>query len=156
MSEPKKPRLIARLLIAGVLLLACSALALIGLFIANHRRPSGPVNVVLRNSLVGNWVGEHGVTLEFRADGTATSHSKNGGLTSLVWRVSGEELAVYTDTQNRINRYVFNQPDVCEEIAEVTADRLELIDRSRPGKIMHLRFTKKDDAEIVTSSPAKP
>jgi hypothetical protein len=146
----KKSRLLARLLVAGVLLLACSAMALIGLFIASHRRPSGPVNAALHNSLVGTWVGEHGVTLEFRADGTATSYSKNGGLRSLAWSVSGKELAVYTDKQNRINRYVFNQPSVCEEIAEITADRLELIDRSRPGKVVRLRFKRKEADEFTS------
>ncbi len=145
----KKSRLLARLLIAGVLLLACSAIVLIGLFIASRRRPSGPVNVALRNSLVGTWVGEHGTTLEFRADGTATSYSKfkNVKPTPLDWNVSGKELAVYTYSQNRINRYVFNQPDVCEEIAEVTPDRLELIDRSIRGRVLHLRFKKMDQTK---------
>ena len=158
MSEPKNSRLLPRLLIAGVLLLALAALALIGLFIASHRRPVGPVNVALRNSLIGAWVGEHGTILEFRSDGTAISHSrfKNVEATRLVWTVSGKELAVYADTQNRINRYVFNQPAACEEIVEITPDRLELIDRSRPGKVVHLRFKKTDNSQPRIAPQPKP
>jgi hypothetical protein len=132
------------MLIASVVLIALAALALVGLFIANHRRPSGPVNVALRNKLVGTWVGDHGTILVFQSDGTAISRSAKGDRQpmSLTWTVSGNELAIFTDTQNRINRFVFNQPVACQEIVEIAPDRLELIDRSRRGNVLHLRFKK--------------
>jgi len=136
-----------------VVILALSALALIGLFIASHRRPTGPVNIALRNGLVGTWVGEHGTVLEFRSDGTAISRStvRKREAVLLDWTASGNELSFFTGNQNRINRYVFNQPAASEEIVEITPDRLELIDRSRPGKVVHLRFKRMDDSQQETA-----
>lgn len=148
MTELKKPRLLVQLLLAGVFFVSLAAVALIGLWIASHRRPSGPVNVVLRNQLVGTWVGEHAVILELRADGSATSRSKvtKTEPQHLEWTVSGNELTVFTATQNRIDRYILNRPVASEEIVEITPDRLDLVDRSTPGKVVRLRYKKLDGA----------
>lgn len=151
MSEPKKSRLVARLLIASVLLVTLSALALMGLFIASVRRPAGPINIALRNSLVGTWAGENGVVLEFRADGTATSRSKKSVRAPQYfdWAVSGSELAIFDRSDHpsigwTINRYVLARPNDTYEVQQTTLDQFELLGKVRGDR---LRFKKLKDSE---------
>ena len=142
-------------------MLACSALTLIGLFIASHRRPAGPVNVALRNRLVGSWAGENGVVLEFRSDGTATSRSTVRKREDLYfdWTVSNSELAVFQSSSRSrsvgwmVNRHVFNRPTDRYDVKEVMPNQIELVDitSSKP-----LRLMKLDDAQSGVSPPAKP
>jgi Tfp pilus assembly protein PilN len=148
MAEPRKSRWLAWLLLGGVLLVGFAAVTLVGLTIASHRRPSGPVNVALRSQLIGTWAGDHGVVLEFKSDGTGSSRTTagRGAVSHWIWTVTDNELTVYLDSQNRINRYVFNQPASSQEIADITNDKLELVDRSLRGKVFHMRFKKKNDA----------
>jgi len=104
--------------------------------------------VALQNRLLGTWEGDHGTTVEFRSDGTGSSRTTagRGAVSHWTWTVTDNELSVYLDTQNRINRYVFNQPASSQEIADITNDKLELVDRSPRGKVFHMRFMKTKDA----------
>lgn len=128
------------MLIGGVLLIAVSAVALVVLLISSHRRPSGPVNVALQNRLLGTWEGDHGTTVEFRSDGTGSSRTTagRGAVSHWTWTVTDNELSVCLDTQNRIAS--------SQGIADITNDKLELVDRSPRGKVFHMRFMKTKDA----------
>ncbi len=91
------------------------------------------------------------MTLEFRSDGTGTSRSQRQE-TSFAWTVSGNELLIFTATQNRINRYVFNRPTVCEEVAVITPDRIELRE-TRLGKVVRTEINRSPASGATSPNP---
>ena len=155
MSELKNRRLLLKLLIAGTLLVACSAIALFCLFIA-HQRRFAMGNPVLGNKLVGTWVGEHGVILQLRPDGTARSRSNasDPAVAYFEWRAAVKELEVYQLPRQHnlrwaINRYVTGTPSSRFEVRELTPDAFQLLD-TKSGKL--LQFDKTSDT-MLESAP---
>src|SRR5262245_45457970 len=147
MSAPKNRRLVPRLLIAGTLLLACSAIALFALFIA-HQRRFATGDPVLSSKLVGTWVGEHGVILQFRPDGSARSRSNASDqvVTYFEWRAATKELEAFQGPPPHslrwaVNRY-FGKPSSRFEVQEISPDGFQLLDTSS-GKL--LQFEKTSD-----------
>jgi len=153
MSEPKNRRLLLKLLIAGTLLVACSAIALFCLFIA-HQRRFAMGNPVLGNQLVGTWVGKHGVILQLRPDGTARSRSNasDPAITYFEWRAAVKELEVFQgppqhDLRWTINR-VIGKPSSRFEVQEMTPNAFQLLD-TQSCKL--LQFDKTSDAMLETA-----
>ena len=151
-SEQKGRRLLRRLLVAAGLLLALSAIVLVGLLIGNSRR-FAPRNVALRDSLIGTWAGDHGVILHFRADGTARSRSlrhPSPDFSYFEWTVTGKHLeAFYGSRQHTlrwtINRYVIGRPSSRYKVQFLAPDQFPLTDAQTERT---LRFTKTSDADL--------
>jgi hypothetical protein len=107
------------------------------------------------NKLVGTWVGDHGVILQFRPDGTARSRSNSSdpAASYFEWKATIEELQVFQGSRQHslgwtVNRYVIGNPSSRFEIRELTPDGFQLFDTSS-GKL--LQFEKTRDSMLETA-----
>jgi hypothetical protein len=147
MSEPRKRSLTAKVLLASVLILVGSAVALLCLFIAAPARFVSPATAASRSRFVGTWAGEHGLNLQFRADGTARPRSdkRPRQVNYFEWEVSESDLQVFPDSRDRhlnrlINRYVTGGTASHYEIVEITPDRLVVRDREIGNRLEFIRI----------------
>jgi hypothetical protein len=151
MSQAKKSGLLRWLLLAACVAIACSTLALVGLYIARPAMFVSATSTAQRSKLVGTWVSDHGVVLDLRADGTATSQStvKQREALRFDWSVSDNSLEIYQFARERnvswaINYYVRARPTSSMEIRKSTTDALELYD-ARTGKTLRFRREKSSE-----------
>ena len=153
MSEPRRRWLLQRLLIAGVLILAFSALALFGLFIlfiANPVKFDSAITVASRKAFVGTWVGERGNILNFRADGTARTrfNASDQEFDYFEWTASHKELDVFLGPRRhnlrwtviRIQRFAIGGQTTRYKIEEMTPDQFQLLD-PETGKLHQFKRT---------------
>jgi hypothetical protein len=157
MSEANNRRFIVRVLAAGTLILACSALALIGLFVAYPQSFVSAGTAAARSRFVGTWVGGHGVILQFRPDGTARSrwNAADQDVTYFEWDATERELIILqgsrqSSLRRSIYRLVTGRGAIDRyEVLATAPDQLEIRD-ARSGK--RFQFTRTDDA-ILEGAP---
>jgi hypothetical protein len=153
MSDQKGRRLLRRVLLAAGLVLACSAIALVGLLIAHSVRFT-PRNPALASHLVGTWAGDIGNIVEFRPDGTGRARSPSHPERAIMyfeWTTTEEELQILPGARQdnlrwKYYRYVAGSVEIDQYQVRFTShDQFQSVDAKRGTTIL---FTKTDDAKI--------
>ena len=142
-----------RLCFSALLVCALLLAALLAFYLAEIRGSSAP-NAGL--PLVGTWLGEHGVILDLRSDGTARSKSldyPSTGIQYFEWSMAAGKLSVEMAAEpeeytRRIRQSIFGVTTVYYDIVASSPMELRLLDK-KTGKT--LSFTRTTDRELESA-----